>query len=253
MRTAVGLLVVVACGLAACSGASSGSVGGWGSPGDDSTDAGSQTPASDSGGGGTYTNGDAGAQSGGSDSGSTPPSSGQDASSSTPPGSGQDSGSSTPPSPDASTPPQSGFDQFQNYNLQLVNTYRATLSVAPLVLDQTLCTFALAGSTELTQDHTPHQHFINAGNDGTLWTSGFVSAAAENQGDPNGWTVLATDATTNEMDQIQAIQAAMFAEGPGSGEAHGHYTNMMNAEYTRLGVGLVEVSNSLYLTNDFSN
>ncbi len=61
------------------------------------------------------------------------------------------------------------------------------------------------------------------------------------------------DPTQNELDQIDAIQAAMFAEGPGTGEAHGHYTNMMNAQYTRLGVGLLEVSGQLYLTNDFSN
>ena len=45
----------------------------------------------------------------------------------------------------------------------------------------------------------------------------------------------------------------MFDEGPGTGEAHGHYENMMSTTFTRVGVGLVEVGTMLYLTNDFSN
>jgi hypothetical protein len=190
----------------------------------------------------------------------------------TPPGPGTDSGGPNPqtdsgtPTTDSSPPPvdsgppppvdsgpNDGFDQFQHHNLDVVNMYRATLGVAPLVLDQQLCTFALAGSQELSMDHMPHQHFINASNNGTIWSSGFNGSAAENQGDPNGWPVASSDPVQNEMSQIDQIQQAMFNEGPGAGEAHGHYTNMMNAQYTRLGVGLLEdPSGMLYLTNDFS-
>ncbi len=184
---------------------------------------------------------------------------------------GTDSGSPTSndggaPAQDSSTPTQDaappveagfdasdGFDQFQHHNLDVINSYRATLSIAPLTLDQDLSTFAYAGSQELTSDHTPHQHFITAGNNGTLWTSGFKSQAGENQGDPNGWYVMSTDPTTNELDQIDDIQKQMFAEGPGTGEAHGHYMNMMNSAFKRVGVGLIEVSGQLYLTNDFSD
>lgn len=147
----------------------------------------------------------------------------------------------------------SPFDQFQQHNLAVINQYRATLNVAPLVLDTQLCTFAYAGSVELSQDHLPHQHFINAGNNNTLWTSGFNTQAGENQGDPNGWYVMSSNPTTNELDQIDDIQKAMFNEGPGSGEAHGHYMNMMNSQFKRLGVGLLEVNGELYLTNDFSD
>jgi hypothetical protein len=147
----------------------------------------------------------------------------------------------------------SGFDPFQEENLKDVNTYRATLKIAPVVLDQTLCTFALAGTTEETMDHTPHAHFMAAIANGSIWKDGFTSQAGENQGDPNGWTVLSSNPVTNELDQIDAIQLAMFDEGPGTGEAHGHYENIMNAAYVRLGVGLIEVDNMLYLTNDFSN
>jgi len=179
------------------------------------------------------------------DSGSQPP---QADSGSQPP---QDAGGQT--QVDAGTNNNSPFDQFQQHNLDVVNKYRATLNVAPLVLDTQLCTFAYAGSVELSQDHLPHQHFINAGNNNTLWTSGFNTQAGENQGDPNGWYVMSSNPTTNELDQIDDIQKQMFNEGPGTGEAHGHYMNMMNAQFKRVGVGLLEVNGSLYLTNDFSD
>jgi len=146
-----------------------------------------------------------------------------------------------------------GFDQFQHHNLDVINMYRATLNIAPLKLDMQLSTFALAGSQQLSQDHIPHNHFITAANNNTLWSSGFNTQAGENQGDPSGWPKLSSNATQNEMMQIDQIQQAMFNEGPGAGEAHGHYMNMMNSKFKRLGVGLLEVNSKLYLTNDFSD
>ncbi len=243
------LAPALALSFAACS--SSDTTGGFGNPGGDPGAGGNPFAGggSDSGQGSPPTGS-------GNDGGATPSndSGGQPAMDSGGPVT-SDAGN---PGVDAAPPPvdsgpNDGFDQFQHHNLDVVNMYRATLGVAPLVLDKQLCAFALAGSQELSMDHTPHQHFITASNNGTLWQSGFVSAAAENQGDPNGWFVMAADPTTNELDQIDSIQKAMFDEGPGTGEAHGHYTNMMNAQYTRLGVGLLEVNNQLYLTNDFSN
>ncbi len=146
------------------------------------------------------------------------------------------------------------FNQFQKHNLATVNAYRAKKGIAPLKLGAKLSSFAHAGSVELEKDHSPHKHFITAANNGSIWHDGFTSNAGENQGDPHGWPELATDPTANEKAQIDAIQAAMFAEGPGSGEAHGHYENMMNAKFHRLGVGFVETSaGKLYLTNDFSD
>jgi Cysteine-rich secretory protein family len=131
--------------------------------------------------------------------------------------------------------------------------YRATLNLTPYTLDSQLSAFALAGSQELSMDHLPHQHFMNAGNG--LWTMGFTSNAGENQGDPNGWRVLsASCALSNEEQQIAQIMQAMFNEGPaGDAGDHGHYLNMMSTTFKRVGVGLVEVSGKLYLTNDFSN
>lgn len=179
---------------------------------------------------------------------------GDDAATAPPP---KDSGA--PPTVDASTPkpdagaPNDGFDAFQHHNLDVINAYRAKLSVAPLALDAKLSTFALAGSVQSTKDHIPHQHFIDASNANLLWTSGFTSTAGENQGDPNGWYVMDSDPTKNELKQIDQIQLQMYNEGPGTGAAHGHYMNMMNAKFKRVGIGLVEVQGSLYLTNDFSD
>jgi uncharacterized protein YkwD len=249
-----GLFVVGSVFLAACS-STDGTPGGFGTntPPEGTTPGNGATPGDDGGGsviGGGTQDKDA--------SSSTPPSHGADASApssgndaSTNNGGGNDASTNNGGGVDASTP-NDGFDQFQHRNLDDVNKYRATLNVAPLVLDQQLSTFALAGAQELSQDHMAHQHFINASNNGTLWSSGFKSSAAENQGDPNGWPVKSQDATQNELLQIDDIQKSMFDEGPGTGEAHGHYTNMMNPKLKRLGVGLLEVSGHLYLTNDFS-
>ena len=187
----------------------------------------------------------------GDDSGT--PTGGDDAA--TPPPPAKDSGT-TPvvdagtPTPDAGTP-NDGFDVFQHHNLDVINAYRAKLAVAPLTLDAQRSTFALAGSVQSTKDHIAHKHFIDAGS--TIWSLGFKSTAGENQGDPNGWYKMDNDPTTNEMKQIDQIQLQMYNEGPGTGAAHGHYMNMMNTQFKRVGIGLLEVGSSLYLTNDFSD
>jgi hypothetical protein len=147
------------------------------------------------------------------------------------------------------------FDQFQKHNLSVVNAYRAKKGIAPLKLGATISSFALAGSKELQKDHVPHAHFMAAAKSGALWHDGFKTMAGENQGDPNGWPELvSSDPAANEKAQIDAIQKMMYAEGPGSGEAHGHYENIMNPKFHRIGVGLVRTSSGkLYLTNDFSD
>jgi uncharacterized protein YkwD len=144
------------------------------------------------------------------------------------------------------------YDMFRQHNLDVVNKYRAMGNLPALALDAQLSAFALAGSQELSMDHIPHQHFMNAINDGSIWSSGFWMASGENQGDPNGWQVLSSDPTSNELSQIDQIQQSMYDEGPGTGSAHGHYNNIMSAMFKRMGAGLLEVNGKLYLTNDFS-
>lgn len=134
----------------------------------------------------------------------------------------------------------------QDYNLQRLNYYRGLVGAGPLIMDTQLNSFALQGSQELLQNHTPHGHFQNAMTAGTLFTTdGFQSYAAENQGDPHGWPVRA-----DVNAQIDEILAAMWAEGPGGG----HYENMIRGSLHRVGIGLLlDGTGKLYFTNDFSN
>jgi uncharacterized protein YkwD len=147
-----------------------------------------------------------------------------------------------PPATAPATTPATTSDA--QHNLQMVNQYRASGGLPPLVLDPTLSSFALAGSQELTQDHSPHAHFIRAGQSGSLWTSGFTGTAGENQSSPDGWAIGAG----GNQPQIDGMLAMMMAEGPSGG----HYKNIMGSQFTRLGVGLVVSGGNLYLTNDFS-
>jgi hypothetical protein len=143
------------------------------------------------------------------------------------------------------------FSTAQRHNLAVVNKYRARKGLVPLKLSASLSTFAHAGSVELSHDHKPHQHFISAG--ASIFNKGFKGSAGENQGDPHGWPVLVqNDPAANRLAQIDDIQKVMFAEGPGAGESHGHYMNIMNPKFRRIGIGFVDVGGKLYLTNDFS-
>lgn len=143
------------------------------------------------------------------------------------------------------------FSPAQRHNLAVVNKYRARKNLVPLKLAPKMSAFAKTGSIKLSQNHTPHKNFADAGS--KLFTRhGFKRSAAENQGDPHGWPVLSPDPAKNTLLQIDEIQKAMFDEGPGPGDAHGHYRNMMNPKFRRIGIGLHTVSGRLYLTNDFS-
>jgi uncharacterized protein YkwD len=149
----------------------------------------------------------------------------------------------TPPAAGTPGSPASpGADAFAQKNLDVINQFRAREGAPPLALDTALSTFAAAGSSELSQDHAPHQHFESA-NDAP-----FRGSAGENQGDPNGWPRASDDDMQNELQQIEQILQAMYDEGPGGG----HHDNIVSRDYTRLGVGLLAVDGQLYLTNDFT-
>jgi uncharacterized protein YkwD len=131
------------------------------------------------------------------------------------------------------------------YTIDRINAFRASIGVAPITGNQQLHDFAVDGSQQLLNDHIPHQHFREHADAGTLFTTdGFRSPAGENQGDPRGWPPRA-----NVRAQIDEILAMMWAEGPGGG----HYDNMANTQFLRVGVGLVlDDFGRLYFTNDFS-
>lgn len=136
-------------------------------------------------------------------------------------------------------------DPLVRYNVEQVNAYRAQKNLPALLYDAKISAFARRGSEQLGRDHSPHAHFAaNA-----KGAPGFGSRAAENQGDPSGVPVLDPDASKNGKKQIDIMLKLMMDEGPGGG----HYDNMMNPRFRRIGIGLVYVGDRLYLTNDLSD
>lgn len=150
----------------------------------------------------------------------------------------------------ASPPPARPADPYPGdplvrYNVERVNAYRAQKGLPPLLYDATISAFALRGSQQYAKDHTPHAHFAaNA-----QGAPGFGSKAAENQGDPSGVPAMDADPTRSGQKQIDTMMKLMMDEGPGGG----HYDNMMNPRFRRIGIGLFYAGGKLYLTNDFSD
>ena len=150
----------------------------------------------------------------------------------------------------ADPPPSRPADPFPSdplvkYNVDRVNAYRAQKGLPALLYDAKISAFARRGSEQLARDHTAHAHFAaNA-----KGAPGFGSRAAENQGDPRGVPALDGDSTKSGKKQIDIMLKLMMDEGPGGG----HYDNMMNARFRRIGIGLFYASGKLYMTNDFSD
>ena len=149
------------------------------------------------------------------------------------------------PSPPARPADPYPGDARVRYNVERVNAYRAQKGLEPVLYDAKVSAFAIAGSERLARDHHPHAHFMT----GTKGAPGFGPRSAENQGDPNGVPAMDADPTASGKKQIDVMLKMMFDEGPGGG----HYDNMMNPRYRRIGVGLVDVGGKLYMTNDFSD
>ncbi|MBX3197574.1 MAG: CAP domain-containing protein [Labilithrix sp.] len=150
----------------------------------------------------------------------------------------------------AAPPPARPADPFPSdplvkYNVDRVNAYRAGKGLPPLLYDAKISAFARRGSEQLARDHVAHAHFAaNA-----QGAPGFGSRAAENQGDPRGVPALDGEPRKNGQKQIDVMLKLMMDEGPGGG----HYDNMMNARFRRIGIGLFYAGGKLYMTNDFSD
>ena len=151
---------------------------------------------------------------------------------------------------ESQAPALTAFTTTQKHNLAVINRYRAKQHLVALRISAKISEFAEAGSVQLANDHRPHGHFIDAGM--SKWKRGFRGRVAENQGDVDGWPELSPVPATNELLQVDAMMKAMFDEGPGAGHAHGHYENMMNPRFRRVGIGILMVGGKMYLTNDFS-
>lgn len=136
-------------------------------------------------------------------------------------------------------------DPLVKYNVDRVNQYRAQKGLPALLYDASISAFARSGSEQLSRDHTPHAYFAaNA-----QGAKAFGSRSAENQGDPGGVPPLDADRGRNGQKQVDIMLKLMMDEGPGGG----HYDNMMNARFRRIGIGLHYAGGKLYMTNDFSD
>jgi uncharacterized protein YkwD len=149
-----------------------------------------------------------------------------------------------PPPPARPADPMPG-DALVRHNVERLNQYRSAHGAAPLVYDAKISAFAYEGSRQLSRDHSPHAHFA-AHSEGA---PGFGTHTAENQGDPNGVPPQGGDRVASGKRQIDILLKLMMDEGPGGG----HYENMINRKYRRIGIGLYEENGVLYLTNDFSD
>ena len=117
-----------------------------------------------------------------------------------------------------------------------INMYRAMVGAPPLTRDATIETFAAEGAEADAMSGRPHGHFISTGGGGGL-------AYAENE--IPGWP-LAMFGTIGDI--MDTGSADMWAEGPGGG----HYDNMRNTRYTRVGCGVYTNSRGeVWVTQDY--
>jgi hypothetical protein len=130
------------------------------------------------------------------------------------------------------------------HNLQKLNAIRSARGLAPLVLDPALSAFAMAASQRLSRDHSPHAHFIAA----AKGERAFGGSSGENQGDPRGVGPMDADPMVSGQKQVDELLRLMMAEGKGGG----HHDNIVNPRFKRVGIGILHVGGTLYLTNDFS-
>jgi hypothetical protein len=119
------------------------------------------------------------------------------------------------------------------------NRYRAMNGKADVVRSTQLEEFADTGAM-IDFGGSPHQHFSS--------TQGGGIAFAENEC-PH-WSTKKTGGDLSML-VIQCI-AAFYAEGPGTGNAHGHYNNMMGA-YATLGCGIYQSGTEVTIVQDYGH
>lgn len=124
---------------------------------------------------------------------------------------------------------------LDSFCVQSINAYRATLSLPALKIwsDSQNC-FARQARDDAASG-TAHSHF------------GACTERAQNT--CPGWNSADNDSSRRET--IRSCLRMMWNEGPGTGSAHGHYTNMTNTSYTKAGCGFHNQNGSLWINQDF--
>jgi hypothetical protein len=145
---------------------------------------------------------------------------------------GREAGSSSDASPDASgtavdAGSPGGTDPYaaaRKACVDAVNQYRAMNGLAALARYAAKESCADAQASADASHHVDHYAYFNGA------PSCIEDNVLDRQNECPGWYQPPAKAATDCV-------GAMFAEGPGTGAAHGHYTTMMNASYTRLSCG----------------
>jgi hypothetical protein len=106
-----------------------------------------------------------------------------------------------------------------------VNQYRGTLGRTPLARYTAKETCADAQASADASQNVDHYAYLHAA------PSCLEDNVVDRQNECPRWYGPPAKAAADCV-------AKMFAEGPGTGAAHGHYTTMMNAQYTRLSCGV---------------
>jgi hypothetical protein len=127
--------------------------------------------------------------------------------------------------------------------VQKTNFYRMTVpapgtgAARPALAESSaLDTYATTGAM-YDFSNSPHAHFMA--------TNGGGIAFAENECPQQlGWTLMGDVNST-----VEACVTAFYNGGPGEG----HYENMMNTGYTKVGCGVFMMGNGITITQDFGN
>lgn len=118
--------------------------------------------------------------------------------------------------------------------LQLMNAKRTEAGLQPLILDNTLVQVARYKSNDMIQNN----FFDHTNPDGTKWTNWLQAIGYK-------YTTTGENIAYNTYDAVELFN--QWWNSPG------HRANMMNASYTKVGIGVIKGNNKYMGTQEFSN
>ena len=125
-------------------------------------------------------------------------------------------------------------DSTEQKILELMNAKRTEAGLAPLTIDNTLVQVARYKSNNMIQNN----FFDHTNPDGTKWTNWLQTIGYK-------YTTTGENIAYNTSDPVELFN--QWWNSPG------HRANMMNASYTKVGIGVI-YGNSKYMgTQEFSN
>lgn len=147
------------------------------------------------------------------------------------------------PRPRVGLPPTPSSPTLIGYAFNQVNTARAAYGLGPLVLDAALTATATAHAQEMVQ----YGYFSHNSLDGTSFTG-----RLRNAGISFGWSgENLCSSGSNGTAGLDWCQATFMAE-PYPGYAN-HIGNILSANFTRVGIGIVESGSRIVIAWDFTD